>query len=87
MTFDGKTAFLFMKKGEKVRHAHWYWGRYVIYSKSSILDEKGGFFPCHYFMDGLDDIWEIYNEEKHGLSNCIGSNMEDSGGCGEQGIT
>jgi len=88
MTFDGKTAYLYLKEGKKVRARTWYWGKFVKMKNRAITDEKGELFPISYFLEGKTLFWEEYSEKDHGLieHEKIGSNMENSGGCGEQGF-
>lgn len=51
-----------------------------------IIDEKSKSYPRSHFLDGINNIWEKYNEDEHGKHNERGSNLECSGGVGEQGF-
>lgn len=54
-----------LRKGRRIRHVNWYWGKFITYENGSLTDEKGE----KYSTNQIPQEFEIYNEETHGLHN------------------
>ena len=59
-----------LQNEEKIRMKSWWWGRYILKQGDKIRDSEGGFYPTKQLPNkNNSNLWEVYNEEKHGKHN------------------